>query len=115
LSGLLATAALEPRGVRVAAALSQRWASHTTIRLPPPPPRPTPPLPTTTQLELIPGGGKPPGPVGMLTVRLVRVQGLRSEDPIGQSDPYVVVQVGGVARGWLDWREGRGEEGERGS
>lgn len=41
----------------------------------------------------MPGGSCPPGPVGMLTVRLVRVQGLRSEDVIGQSDPYVVVQV----------------------
>lgn len=30
----------------------------------------------------------------MLTVHLVRIQALRSEDLIGQSDPYVVVQVG---------------------
>ncbi|GBF93842.1 hypothetical protein Rsub_06841 [Raphidocelis subcapitata] len=47
-------------------------------------------------LELIPGGAKPPGPAGVLTVRLVRIAGLRSEDLIGQSDPYVVVQARGL-------------------
>jgi hypothetical protein len=60
-----------------------------------------PPPPNRRQHDLIPGGGKPPGPAGMLTVRLVRIQGLRSEDLIGQSDPYVVVQV---RRRWV--REG---------
>lgn len=45
-------------------------------------------------MELTPGGAAPPGPVGMLTVRLVRIQGLRSDDLLGHSDPYVVVQVG---------------------
>jgi hypothetical protein len=34
------------------------------------------------------GGGK-----GMLQVHLVRVAGLRSEDLIGHSDPYVILRV----------------------
>jgi hypothetical protein len=63
------------------------------VRGQPPCPPLAPSLPP--KLELVPGGAKPPGPVGMLTVRLVRIAGLRSEDMIGQSDPYVVVQAGG--------------------
>ena len=48
------------------------------------------------QVELVPGGSCPPGPVGMLTVRLIRIQGLQSEDLIGHFDPYVMIQAGAV-------------------
>ena len=51
-------------------------------------------FPHSYQVELVPGSSGPQGPVGMLTVRIVKAQGLRSEDLIGHSDPYAVVQVG---------------------
>jgi hypothetical protein len=44
-------------------------------------------------VPLVPGGAAASGPQGMLEVRLVRISGLRSEDLIGHSDPYVILRV----------------------
>lgn len=44
-------------------------------------------------MPLVEGGAAAGGPEGMLEVRLVRIAGLRSEDLIGHSDPYVVLRV----------------------
>jgi hypothetical protein len=44
-------------------------------------------------VPLVDGGAAAAGPKGMLQVHLVRVAGLRSEDLIGHSDPYVILRV----------------------
>ncbi|KAF8058352.1 aidA [Scenedesmus sp. PABB004] len=49
-------------------------------------------FPRGINVPLVPGGGSA-APCGMLQVRLVRLSGLRSEDLIGHSDPYVVLRV----------------------
>lgn len=48
-------------------------------------------------IETVPGGANPPGPAGMVVVRLIKVSGLKSEDLVGHSDPYVVLQVGAAS------------------
>jgi hypothetical protein len=45
------------------------------------------------QVPLVPAGASAGGPCGMLEVGLVRLAGLRSEDLIGHSDPYVIMRV----------------------
>eukprot|EP00879_Flechtneria_rotunda_P002198 GHRR01002384.1.p1 GENE.GHRR01002384.1~~GHRR01002384.1.p1 ORF type:complete len:790 (+),score=300.17 GHRR01002384.1:1478-3847(+) len=48
--------------------------------------------PKGIQIPLVPGGGSL-GPVGMLEVGLIRISGLRSEDLIGHSDPFVIIRL----------------------
>jgi Ca2+-dependent lipid-binding protein len=72
-------------------------------------------FPHSYQVELVPGAAGPQGPVGMLTVRIVKVAGLRSEDLIGHSDPYCVVQVRGRGADRGVVREGEGVRGSRGT
>eukprot|EP00878_Enallax_costatus_P000530 GHUV01000625.1.p1 GENE.GHUV01000625.1~~GHUV01000625.1.p1 ORF type:complete len:924 (+),score=332.66 GHUV01000625.1:261-3032(+) len=49
--------------------------------------------PKGIQVPLVPGGAAAGGPAGMLEVRLVRLSGLRSEDLLGQSDPFVLFRL----------------------
>lgn len=51
------------------------------------------------QVPLVPGGAAAGGPAGMLEVKLVRLSGLRSEDLLGQSDPFVIFRVGQTVPG----------------
>jgi Ca2+-dependent lipid-binding protein len=67
--------------------------------------------PKSLQVELVEGGGRDKGPVGMLVVRVVKAAGLRSEDLVGHSDPYCVLQVR-AARGGEVLGEGGGKGGK---
>jgi hypothetical protein len=49
--------------------------------------------PKGIQVPLVPGGAAAGGPTGMLEVKLVRLSGLRSEDLLGQSDPFVIFRL----------------------
>ncbi|KAF6259938.1 hypothetical protein COO60DRAFT_1700585 [Scenedesmus sp. NREL 46B-D3] len=50
-------------------------------------------FPRGITVPLVPAGAQAGGPCGMLEVGLVRVAGLRSEDLIGHSDPYVILRL----------------------
>jgi hypothetical protein len=44
-------------------------------------------------VPLVEGGAAATGPEGMLEIHLMRISGLRSEDLIGHSDPFVIMRV----------------------
>jgi hypothetical protein len=44
-------------------------------------------------VPLVEGGAAASGPEGMLEIHLMRISGLRSEDMIGHSDPFVIMRV----------------------
>lgn len=56
------------------------------------------------QLPLVPGGAAAGNPAGVLEVKLVRLSGLRSEDLLGQSDPYVKLRVRAGRRRSVCWQ-----------
>eukprot|EP00775_Hariotina_reticulata_P004857 gene4857-5102_t len=49
--------------------------------------------PKGIQVPLVEGGGAASVPCGVLELTLVKLKGLRSEDLIGQSDPYVKIRL----------------------
>eukprot|EP00883_Tetradesmus_obliquus_P016196 jgi/Sobl393_1/9383/SZX61448.1 len=50
-------------------------------------------FPKGIQVPMVPAGAAAGGPCGMLEVGLVRLSGLRSEDLVGHSDPYVILRL----------------------
>jgi hypothetical protein len=57
-------------------------------------------FPRQVRLELLPGGGVPAGPAGVLHVRLLALYDLASTGYIRRPKPYVVLQVWGGGCQW---------------
>ena len=49
--------------------------------------------PNQFSVDLMEGGGQPPAPVGMLRVKLIRIENLKKSDIISKSDAYCLLEV----------------------
>ena len=49
--------------------------------------------PNQFSVDLMEGGGQPPAPLGMLRVKLIRIENLKKSDIISKSDSYCLLEV----------------------